>query len=91
MIEEALKRDDFVVVGEVVSPYVAFGLPDPLRSIEATRLAGIGVLDAEICAVTDKGYVNGLTQELMDPVLGWVGANDSPVCSVRSTFRRRMT
>ena len=40
VIEEALKRDDFVVVGEVVSPYVAFGLPDPLRSIEATRLAG---------------------------------------------------
>ncbi len=40
VIEEALKRDDVVGIGEVVSQYVAFGLPDLLRSIEATRLAG---------------------------------------------------
>jgi len=38
-IEEALKRDDVVGIGEVVSQYVAFGLPDLLRSIEATRAA----------------------------------------------------
>ena len=40
VIEQALARDDVVGIGEVVSQYVAFGLPDLLRSIEATRQAG---------------------------------------------------
>jgi adenine deaminase len=39
-IEEALKRDDVVGISEVVSVYIAMGLPDLMRSIEATHRAG---------------------------------------------------
>jgi adenine deaminase len=39
-IEEALRRDDVVGISEVVSVYVGMGLPDLMRSIEATNRAG---------------------------------------------------
>ncbi len=37
IIEQALQRDDAVGLGEVVSMYVAFGLPDLMQSIDATH------------------------------------------------------
>ncbi len=40
VIEEALGRDDVVGISEVVSIYVAMGMPGLLRSIEATNRAG---------------------------------------------------
>jgi adenine deaminase len=40
IIQEALKREDVVGLSEVVSTYVAFELPDLLKSIDATRASG---------------------------------------------------
>jgi adenine deaminase len=40
IIRQALKRDDVVGLSEVVSAYIAMGLPDLLQSIDDTRKAG---------------------------------------------------
>jgi adenine deaminase len=40
VIEAALQRDDVVGISEVVSQYVAFGLPDLLQAMAATQKAG---------------------------------------------------
>jgi len=41
-------------------------VPEPFMFLSFITLAAIPAF-----AVTDKGYVNCLTQQLMDPVLSW--------------------